>query len=462
MDFDQLEIFLEVARLSSFSRAAEKRFRTQPAISSQIRALEEEVGARLLDRSGGRVSLTASGKFFFKYAEETLERRKIILNEIAETERVPRGEIVVGANEGTCLHILPEVFAQFKRDYPNVSVNIKRSDYARILDSVLENVVDFGVVSLPVTDNRLEAQMIHRDELVVITAPHHPLAAKKTVTVVEVSIFPLVLPKLGHTRDALDALFYDHHVKPKLAMELDSSELLKRFVAADVGVGFIARSNIEEDIRAKALVAITLADAQIRRDLALVFRKDKSLSRAAKAFMEIAVKEKNFPPSAVGKQSTRGQPAANDAYKLVAVKVKGTSRYTDQEILAASGLQIGQPAADGDFKEAVRRLGDSGMFSEVLYSYTASGTGVKIELQLADTADTKLVPARFENFVWFSDSELLKELQTRVPLFKQLLPLSGNLPDRLSEALQALLTDRHFPGRVDFLRSAPEQDAPLD
>jgi outer membrane protein assembly factor BamA len=166
--------------------------------------------------------------------------------------------------------------------------------------------------------------------------------------------------------------------------------------------------------------------------------------------------------AAAQKQATHSKPAADDAYKLVAVKVKGTSRYSDQEILAASGLQLGQPAADGDFKEAVRRLGDSGMFSEVLYSYTASGTGVKIELQLADTADTKLVPARFENFVWFSDSELLKELQTRVPLFKQLLPLSGNLPDRLSEALQALLTDRHFPGRVDFLRSAPEQDAPLD
>ena len=163
MDFDQLEIFLEVARLASFSRAAEKRFRTQPAISSQIRALEEGVGARLLDRSGGKVSVTAAGKLFFKYAEETLERRKIILTEIAETERVPRGEIVVGANEGTCLHILPEVFAQFKRDYPNVSVSIKRSDYAKILESILENAVDFGVVSLPVNDNRLQAELIHRD-----------------------------------------------------------------------------------------------------------------------------------------------------------------------------------------------------------------------------------------------------------------------------------------------------------
>src|SRR5947209_11356904 len=100
MDFDQLETFLEVARLSSFSRAAEKRFRTQPAISAQIRALEEDVGAKLLDRSGGKVSITQSGKLFQKYAEETLEARKSVLTAIAETERVPRGEIIVGANEG--------------------------------------------------------------------------------------------------------------------------------------------------------------------------------------------------------------------------------------------------------------------------------------------------------------------------------------------------------------------------
>jgi len=300
MDFDQLEIFLEVARLSSFSRAAEKRFRTQPAISSQIRVLEEEVGARLLDRSGGRVSLTVAGKLFFKYAEETLEQRKTIFTAIAETEHVPRGAIVVGANEGTCLHILPEVFAQFKRNYPDVAVNIKRSDYAKILESVSDNSVDFGVVSLPVTDNRLQCVPIHRDELVVITAPKHPLASKRNVTVAEVATYPLVVPKGGHTRDALEALFYERHLKPRYAMELDSSELLKRFVAADVGVGFIARSNIEEDIRAKALIAITLADVQIRRDLAIVFRKDKSLSRAAKAFMDIAVQQKNFSTAGAG------------------------------------------------------------------------------------------------------------------------------------------------------------------
>src|SRR5947199_4891442 len=294
MDFDQLETFLEVARLSSFSRAAEKRFRTQPAISAQIRALEEDVGAKLLDRSGGKVSITQSGKLFQKYAEETLEARKSVLTAIAETERVPRGEIIVGANEGTCLHILPEVFAEFKRQYPNVAVNIKRSDYAKILESVSDNSVDFGVVSLPVNDNRLQCVPIHRDELIVITPPRHPLTAKKQVTVAEVAAFPLVVPKAGHTRDALETLFYDRKLKPRYAMELDSSELLKRFVAADVGIGFIARSNIQEDIRANALGALTMSDAQVRRDLALVFRKDKSLSRAAKAFIDIAEKQKNF------------------------------------------------------------------------------------------------------------------------------------------------------------------------
>jgi len=301
MDFDQLETFLEVARLCSFSRAAEKRFRTQPAISSQIRALEEEVGARLLDRSGGKVSLTQSGKLFQKYAEQTLESRKAVLTAIAETERVPRGEIIVGANEGTCLHILPEVFAEFKRKYPDVAVNIKRSDYAKILESVIDNSVDFGVVSLPVTDTRLTVVLIHRDELVIIAPPHHPLAKMKSATLAEAAKFPLVVPKAGHTRDALENLLHEHKLKPRYAMELDSSELLKRFVAADVGVGFIARSNVSEDVKAGVLSAVPFSDAQIRRDLALVFRKDKALSRAALAFIDTTVKIKTADAVALAK-----------------------------------------------------------------------------------------------------------------------------------------------------------------
>jgi len=302
MDFDQLETFLEVARLSSFSRAAEKRFRTQPAISSQIRSLEEEVGAKLLDRSGGKVSITASGKLFLKFAEDVLEARKMMLTAVAENERIPKGEIVVGANEGTCLHILPEVFAEFKKQYPDVSISITRSDYAKILESVIDNSVDFGVVSLPVQDPRLTIVLIHRDELVVITPPKHPLAKLKSVTMAEAAGYPLIVPKAGHTRDALENLFYERKLKPRYTMELDSSELLKRFVAADAGIGFIARSNVLEDVRASALVSIPISDATIRRDLALVFRKDKALSRAALAFIDTTVKLKSVEAVATAKR----------------------------------------------------------------------------------------------------------------------------------------------------------------
>ena len=292
MDFDQLETFLEVARHASFSRAAERRFRTQPAISSQIRALEEEVGARLFDRSGGKVALTGAGKIFQRYAEQTLDARKSMLVTVAEMERVPRGEIVVGANEGTCLHILPEVFAEFRKLYPEVGVQISRLERAKILESIIENSVDFGVVSIPVDDKRLTVVTIHRDELVIIVPPQHPLASANKGSIADVAQYSLLLPKLGRTRDSLENLFHERGLKPKVAMELDSSELLKRFVAANVGVGFIARSNVIEDVKAGVLTAIPMADASIRRDLALVFRKDKALSRAALAFIEIAVKLK--------------------------------------------------------------------------------------------------------------------------------------------------------------------------
>lgn len=298
MDFDQLETFIEVAKLSSFSRAAERRFRTQPAISAQIRALEEEVGARLLDRSGGKVALTVPGKVFLQYAQETLEQRRVVLIALAEMHRVPRGEIVVAANEGTCLHILPEVFAEFKRQYPDVGVSVKRLEHKTILEAIVENSCDFGVVSMPVSDKRLTVVPIHRDELVVITPPDHPLARREKVTVADVLEYPLLLPKVGRTRDALENIFHELRVKPAISMELDSSELLKRFVAVGVGVGFIARSNVMEDLRAGVLAAIGLADASIQRDLALVFRKDKALSRAALAFIDIAVKLKTSAPMA--------------------------------------------------------------------------------------------------------------------------------------------------------------------
>jgi outer membrane protein assembly factor BamA len=166
------------------------------------------------------------------------------------------------------------------------------------------------------------------------------------------------------------------------------------------------------------------------------------------------------PAAAQKRSASKASPA--DAYKLISLKVTGTARYTDQEILAASGLQIGQNAADGDFKEAVQRLGSSGLFSSVVYTYTSSDAGVKLDLQVADTDKSKLVPAHFENFVWFTDDELRAALRSRVPLFKQLLPLAGNLSNHVSEALQAILSERQLPGRVEFLRNVDESTGTLN
>ena len=165
--------------------------------------------------------------------------------------------------------------------------------------------------------------------------------------------------------------------------------------------------------------------------------------------------------AAAQKQPARGNVSAVAANRLSALKVTGTARYTDKEILAASGLQIGQNAADGDFREAAQRLGDSGLFSDVVYSYSSSGAGVRLEMQLADAEQSKLVPAHFENFVGFTDDELRTALRSRVPLFKQLLPIAGNLPDQISEALQAILTEKQFPGRVNYMREGDETGGQL-
>jgi outer membrane protein assembly factor BamA len=161
------------------------------------------------------------------------------------------------------------------------------------------------------------------------------------------------------------------------------------------------------------------------------------------------------------KSPGNSKASSTAAYKLVAIKVTGTERYTEKEILPASGLQLGQSVGEGDFKEAARRLGDTGLFSDVLYSYSYSGAGTKLELQLTDVEKSKLVPAEFENFVWFTDVELLNELQKQVPLYKGLVPPAGTLPDRISNALQAMLGEKQLPGHVDYLRQGKQEGGDL-
>ncbi len=145
--------------------------------------------------------------------------------------------------------------------------------------------------------------------------------------------------------------------------------------------------------------------------------------------------------------------------KLVSINVTGSKRYTSEQIIAATGLQAGQNVSEEDFKGVTRHLGETGAFSDVAYTFQFGPEGMKLALQVTDS--NPFVPARFENFVWFSDQELFEKLRARVPLFQGQLPVAGDLADEVSEALQVLAIELKLRGRVDYLRAGPE-DGPME
>ena len=160
-----------------------------------------------------------------------------------------------------------------------------------------------------------------------------------------------------------------------------------------------------------------------------------------------------LPRPAIAQVHRKSVDMPASARKLIEIKTSGTQRYGHDEIVAASGLRIGDTVTDDDFKKAAQRLGETGVFSDVAYGFSYSPLGTKLDLQLADAQ--KFVPVRFENFVWFTDEELGKELRNRVPLFRGEVPVAGTLLELLNDALQALLLENNLPGRVDYMRMAP-------
>src|SRR3954451_11484588 len=207
MDFDQLHTFLEIVRLKSFSKAAQTCYRTQPAISAQVRQLEQELRADLFESFGSKISLTNAGRIFAQYAEQMLDLRRRVQDAIAELENNPRGELVIAANEATCIYVLPKVFSEYRRLFPAVQLQVLRSYGSRVVEAVMENIADFGLTQLPVEEKRLQVVNVHRDEIRLIVPAKHPLAAGASVTYQDVLGHPLLLPKSGVTRARLNAWF---------------------------------------------------------------------------------------------------------------------------------------------------------------------------------------------------------------------------------------------------------------
>jgi len=289
MDFDQLHTFLEIVRLKSFSKAAQTCFRTQPAISAQVRQLEQELRAELFERFGSRISLTTAGKIFAEYAEQMLDLRRRLQDAIAELESNPRGELVIAANEATCIYVLPQVFSEYRRQFPQVQLQVNRSYGARVVEAVMDNSADFGMTQLPVDEKRLQVVNIYRDEIRLIVPARHRLWNAKVATAEDLADEYLLLPQQGKTRQRLNEWLAPVEDEIRISMELDSTELMKHFVMAGLGVTFLAISNCREEVAAGKLRAIPLAPEPLLRRLGLVYRRDKALSKAALGFIQVVL-----------------------------------------------------------------------------------------------------------------------------------------------------------------------------
>src|SRR5215469_9928305 len=285
MDFDQLTTFLEVAKLGSFSRAGQKLFRSQPAVSAQIRQLEQEYGEHLLNRKGKTVQLTAAGEALFEYAQRLLTLRNESLRAVADQASTPRGTLAIGANEATCLYVLPDILAEYHRGYPAVQISIYRNFSHKVVQKVEDGSIDVGIVTLPVKSPSLKVHPFFRDRVMLMVKPDNPLAKRKTVTMAEVATQPLIFPKTGTTRQTLDKHFQPYRSQLRITMELPSVTMIKRFVAAGLGVSLISAAFARDEARAGRVKLIDISDVELSRALGIIYRKDRTLPRAATAFI---------------------------------------------------------------------------------------------------------------------------------------------------------------------------------
>jgi DNA-binding transcriptional LysR family regulator len=287
MDFDHLVTFLEIAKQGSFSRAGQKLYRSQPAVSAQIRQLEQEYGQKLFDRVGKSVRLTVAGETLIEYAGKLLTLRNESLRAVADQSSTPRGTLAIGANEATCLYVLPDMFAEYSRRFPAVQISIYRNFSHKVLEKVEDGTVDVGIVTLPAKSPSLKVHTIFRDRLMLMVCPSNPLASHKTVRTSEIAEQPQIFPKMGFTRQVLDKQFRAYRSRLRISMELASVGMIKRFVAAGLGVSIISESFARDEARAGQVKLIPISDMEVWRELGIVYRRDRTLPHSAAAFVAL-------------------------------------------------------------------------------------------------------------------------------------------------------------------------------
>lgn len=287
MSFDQLEGFLAVARLRNFSRAATTLYRTQPTLSQQIQRLEKEFGRKLFDRNFKAVKLTQAGSTLLRYAEELLALRTEALEAIRHIKANPSGSLRIGANDATFLYVLPNALASFRRIYPQIQVNIHRNFSHKIVEKIQEGHLEIGIVSLPRSVKGLEILPIFSAELKVVLPPGHPLTKKKEITPAEISFYPLLLPRIGRTRKMIEDLLRPYRASLQISMELASVEIIKKYVAAGMGISLLPERFAHAEVAAGTLQLVPLHGQKLYRELGLIYRRSSPLTLSARAFLDM-------------------------------------------------------------------------------------------------------------------------------------------------------------------------------
>ena len=288
MDLAQLEVFLAVAREGRFSRAAEKLFRTQSAVSQTIHKLEQELGEPLLDRSSRDGLLTDAGRVLQEYAERLLNLRNDAQEALVELRELHKGKLAIAANEFTALYLLP-VLGEFRRLHPMIKIVVQRALGSHIPDDLLSHNSELGVLTYDPQEPRLCSTVVYLDELIFVVPPSHPLARVQQVSIRQLGAESFVAHIVSSPyREKVIQAFKRHKTPLHMDIELPTLQAIKRFVAMGNGVALLPEISVENELARGELVRIAVRELRLHRKLRLVYRKSASLSHAARAFLKVA------------------------------------------------------------------------------------------------------------------------------------------------------------------------------
>ncbi len=290
-DTSLLGVFYTVVNERSFTRAAEKLFRTQPAVSLAVQRLEAEVGEPLLDRSGRDLFLTEAGKLVFEAARQQDNLQRSLSNQLGELKNKATGRLAIGANESMTLYLLPHL-SRFRRAYPKVKLVVQRSRSGEIPDRLLAGDVDYGVISYRVDDERFRSQVLYTDHLALVVAPTHKLGKKSGVALKELEKETFIAHNVASPyRDAVIKAFQHAKVPLNMDIEMPTVESIRRMVQAGEGIAFLPRMCVDQDIRQGVLKEVQVKELRLERKIFLVSVAKRPMSHAAKAFLDLVGKE---------------------------------------------------------------------------------------------------------------------------------------------------------------------------